>query len=110
MKLIRIGVLGCGNVGAALVTLINAQRAAIEARTGVQLEIASVAVSDPKKKRTVELASGVLTADAIAVVNDPAIDLIVEVIGGIEPARKLITTALGNGKPVAHPLTRFSTA
>jgi homoserine dehydrogenase len=100
VKQIRIGVLGCGNVGAALVTLIDSRRAAIESRTGVQLEVVSVAVRDPKKKRTSTLASGVLKGDAKAVVNDPAIDLIVEVIGGIEPARELILTALRNGKPV----------
>lgn len=100
MKLIRIGVLGCGNVGAELVSLVNSQQAAIETRAGVRLEVVSVAVHDPKKKRNLQLADGVLTADAMAVVNDPTIDLVVELIGGIEPARELITTALRNGKPV----------
>ena len=100
MKVTRIGVLGCGNVGAQLVSLIDAQRAAIETRAGVRLEVAAVAVHDLKKKRNAQLAAGVLTNDAMAVVNDPTIDLIVELFGGIEPARELITTALRNGKPV----------
>jgi homoserine dehydrogenase len=97
---VRIGVLGCGNVGAALVGLVAAQGKEIEARTGVQLEIARVAVRNLSRDREVELAPGVLTRDTFDVVADPDIDLVVEVIGGIEPARELITTALTSGKPV----------
>ncbi len=97
---IRLGVLGCGNVGAALVKLVADQAAAIEARTGIRLEVAKVAVRNLSAPREVDLPEGVLTRDSLAVVNDPTIDLVVEVIGGIEPARELITTALRNGKPV----------
>ena len=97
---VRIGVLGCGNVGSALVSLVAAQAKEIEARTGLQLEIARVAVRNLSRDRDVELGPGVLTRDAFDVVNDPDIDLVVEVIGGIEPARELITTALTSGKPV----------
>jgi homoserine dehydrogenase len=97
---VRIGLLGCGNVGAALVQLVADQQGAIQARTGLRLEIASVAVRNVSRERGVSLPDGVLTRDAHAVVADPAIDLVVEVIGGIEPARELITTALANGKPV----------
>jgi len=97
---IRIGVLGCGNVGAPLVQLIEAQAPSIEARTGLRLEVATVAVRNLSKDRGVSLPDGMLTRDAFAVVNDPSIDIVVEVIGGIEPARELISTALANGKPV----------
>ena len=100
MKLIRIGVLGCGNVGAPLVSLVARQQAAIEARTGVRLEVVAVAVRNLSKGREISLPEGMLTRDAMAVVNDPSIDVIVELIGGIEPAREFITTALRNGKPV----------
>lgn len=96
----RIGVLGCGNVGAAFVHLIEAQSATIAARTGLHLQIAKVAVRNVSKPRDVDLPDGVLTRDAYAVVSDPGIDLVVELIGGIEPARELITTALELGKPV----------
>ncbi len=99
-RLVRIGVLGCGNVGAAVVQLLNDRAAVIEARTGLRLEVTSVAVRNVSRPRAVDLAEGVITRDALAVVNDPAIDLVVELIGGIEPARELITTALRNGKPV----------
>ncbi len=95
-----IGVLGCGNVGAALVELIERQGDEIAARTGLRLQVGRVAVRSTSKERAVSLAPELLTTDAHAVVTDPDIDLVVEVIGGIEPARELISTALKGGKPV----------
>jgi homoserine dehydrogenase len=91
--------LGCGHVGAALAQLLG-DVDAIAARTGTRLELAAVAVHSLAKERNVTLPPGVLTTDAHAVVNDPGIDVIVEVIGGIEPARGLILQALKAGKPV----------
>jgi len=99
-KVVRIGVLGCGNVGAAFVRLVEQQSSTIELRTGIRLEVVSVAVRNMSRDRDVQLPEGLLTRDAHAVVSDPSIDLIVEVIGGIEPARELITAALSAGKPV----------
>jgi homoserine dehydrogenase len=97
---VRIGLLGCGNVGAALVQLVERQADVIEARTGVRLQISRVAVRNISRDREVELAEGVLTRDAHSVVNDPTVDVIVEVMGGIEPARELIAAAIAHGKPV----------
>jgi homoserine dehydrogenase len=97
---VRVGVLGCGNVGAALVELLQTQGAEIEARTGLRLEVTRVAVRSVSRERPVELADGVLTNDAASVVKDPDVDIVVEMIGGIEPARELITAAVQNGKPV----------
>jgi homoserine dehydrogenase len=99
-SVVRIGLLGCGNVGAALVQLVERQADVIEARTGVRLQISRVAVRNISRDREVQLPEGVLTRDAHAVVNDPTVDIIVEVMGGIEPARELIATALSHGKPV----------
>jgi len=99
-RTIRIGLLGCGNVGGALVPLVERQADAIAARTGVRLEITRVAVRNLARDRGVTLPDGVLTRDAMSVVTDPEVDLVVEVIGGIEPARELISTALQAGKPV----------
>jgi homoserine dehydrogenase len=99
-NVVRVGVLGCGNVGAALVELIDRQQAAVETRTGLRLEVASVAVRNLARDRPVTLPAGVLTRDSHALVEDPDIDVVVEVIGGIEPARELILTALRHGKPV----------
>jgi homoserine dehydrogenase len=99
-KLVRIGVLGCGNVGAAFVQLVERQADTIAARTGVRLAVTRVAVRNLAAERAVLVPEGVLTRDAHGIVADPDVDLVVEVIGGIEPARELITTALANGKPV----------
>lgn len=96
----NIGLLGCGNVGAALVDLIDARSDEIQARTGIRLRVTRVAVRSLSKERGVPLDASIITTDAHSVVTDPAIDLVVEVIGGIEPARELIATALKGHKPV----------
>src|SRR3954452_21348906 len=97
---VRVGVLGCGNVGGGLVQLLTTDADAIETRTGVRLELTRVAVRNTAKERGVVIPDGILTHDAEAVVNDPDVDVVVEVIGGIEPARSFILDALKAGKPV----------
>jgi homoserine dehydrogenase len=97
---IRIGLLGCGNVGGPFISLVEQQADVIEARTGLRLEITRVAVRNIARDRGITLADGVVTRDAMAVVTDPDVDLVVELIGGIEPARELISAALSAGKPV----------
>ncbi len=97
---VRVGLLGCGNVGAALVELIRTRSDEIAARTGLALEVAHVAVRSITKERSVTLPEGVLTHDAAGVVTDPDIDVVVEVMGGIEPARELTLDAIKAGKPV----------
>ena len=97
---VRIGLLGCGNVGAALVELIDGRRDAVAARTGLRLDVTRVAVRSLAKERPVELPEGVLTLDAAGLVVDPEVDVVVEVIGGVEPARELVLAALKAGKPV----------
>ena len=97
---VRVGILGCGHVGGALVRLIHDHADVIEARAGVPLEVTRVAVHDLTKERDLPLPSRRFTDDAGAVVDDPDVDIVVEVIGGIEPARRLIVEALMGGKPV----------
>ena len=84
--LVRVGILGCGNVGSALVGLLDTNADLITRRSGVRIEVARVAVQNLTKERDVELAAGVLTNDAGSVVSAPDVDVIVEVIGGVEPA------------------------
>ena len=86
-----IGLLGCGTVGGALVDLVNDQP---------DLTIRQVAVRSTTKARSAGIDSSLLTTDAEAVVGRDDVDIVVEVIGGIEPARSLITAALKAGKPV----------
>lgn len=97
---IRIGMLGCGTVGSSLITLLATQHDVIRARTGLSLQITRVAVRDTQKDRGVELPQSSFTDDAAAVVADPDIDVIVEVMGGIEPARTLLLNAVSKHKPV----------
>ncbi len=97
---VRIGLLGCGNVGSALVGLVAGQADTIAARTGLRLEITRVVVRDLTRVRGVDLAPGVLSDDLATVVSGPDVDVVVELMGGTEPARKAVLEALGNGKPV----------
>jgi len=98
--LVRVGILGCGNVGTALVRLLDANADLITRRSGVRIEVSRVVVQNLTKDRAISFAPGVLTNDGEGVVADPAVDVIVEMIGGVEPARSLITNALKAGKPV----------
>jgi homoserine dehydrogenase len=94
---VRIGVLGYGNVGAAVVALVAENGDTIAARTGLRLEVTRVAVRDLDRPRT---GFDSFTDEAAAVVVDPEVDLVVEVIGGLSPARELVLAALEAGKPV----------
>lgn len=96
----KLGLLGCGTVGSALARLLEDQREAIVARTGVRLEITRIAVRDLSKARDVAVPIEAFTTDARAVVEAADVDVIVELIGGIDPARELIGRALELGKPV----------
>jgi homoserine dehydrogenase len=97
---VRVGLLGCGNVGSALVRLIADRAGAVAARTGLELVIARVAVRDLTRKRDIDLPADVFTDDAASLVADPDIDVVVELMGGIDPARSLLLAALAAGKPV----------
>ena len=99
MKTLKVGMLGCGNVGSQIARLLVANKADLASRSGAQLELVKVAVKDIKAKR-VGIATSLLTDDPYSVVNDPEIDLIIEVIGGISPAKELILAAFKNGKSV----------
>jgi homoserine dehydrogenase len=87
-------------VGASLVALVERQNATIHARTGLSLEISRIAVRDLSRSRPINVENAVFTSDAMAVATDPSIDVIVEVMGGISPARELLLAALAAGKPV----------
>jgi homoserine dehydrogenase len=97
-KPVRIGMLGCGVVGGSVARLLLADTAELSTRAGVKIELARIAV------RTIKPHDGInpalFTTDPFSIVNDPEIDLIIEVMGGIEPARELIMTAIENRKSV----------
>jgi homoserine dehydrogenase len=97
---VRVGLLGCGNVGSAVIRLVDEHGDVLSARAGAPIEIAQVAVRDSSRVRDVKLPPERFTDDAAAVVRDPGVDVVVEVMGGVDPARALITAALRAGKPV----------
>jgi homoserine dehydrogenase len=97
---IRIGLLGCGTVGGSTARILIEQADEIARRTGAALDVTRIAVRDPSKSRPVDLPSQAWTSDALAVVDAADIDVVVETIGGLEPARELILKAFGSGKPV----------
>jgi len=97
---IRVGLLGCGTVGGGVVKLLRAQATEIEARVGDAVRVVRVAVRDPKKARVAALDGVPVTDDPAAVVADPAVDVIVEVMGGTNPAKALVLDAIARKKPV----------
>lgn len=97
---VRIGLLGCGTVGADFAGLLVERRAAIESVTGLSLDLARIAVRDPRKPRPPALDAELFTADAHDVVKADDVDLVVELIGGTSAAGELVLAALDAGKPV----------
>jgi homoserine dehydrogenase len=89
--IVKVGILGLGTVGSGVVKSL---------KPFPNILIKKVAVKDINKKRSVELDENVLTTDSMSIANDPEIDIVVELIGGVHPAYELITTALNNKKHV----------
>jgi homoserine dehydrogenase len=100
VRTLRVALLGCGVVGSEVFRLIAAQAGDLEARIGAPVGVAGVAVRRLGRPRGVAIAPALLTTDAMGLVTRPDIDVVVEVIGGIEPARSLLLAALRAGKPV----------
>jgi homoserine dehydrogenase len=99
-KVLRVAVLGCGSVGSQVVRLLEEQSSDLAARAGATVELVGVAVRRLDAPREVAVPAELLTTDALGLVTRDDVDLVVEVIGGIEPARSLILAALENGASV----------
>jgi homoserine dehydrogenase len=98
-KNIQIGMLGCGVVGGQVAALLEKNNAELSTRAGATLVLKKIAVRDIKSARE-GINPTLLTTDVQSVINDPEIDIIIEVMGGIDPARELILAAINNGKSV----------
>ncbi len=94
-----VALLGCGTVGSEVARLLIGQAADLEARVGRRLELVGIAVRRPGRERP-GIDPGLFTTDAEELVARPEVDLVIEVIGGIEPARALILQALRRGAAV----------
>ena len=99
-RAVRIAVLGCGHVGSALVGILQDRAGALAVQCGARLEVAGIAVADPSRPRPALVPVDLLTGDAAALVADPSVDVVVELIGGLDPAGALVRSALEAGKPV----------
>ena len=97
---IRVGMLGCGAVGTGVARLLADHATELRDRTGTTIVLQRVAVRDLRKPRDEAVDPALLTDDAAAVVTDPEVDIVVEAMGGIEPARTLMLEAFRLGKPV----------
>jgi homoserine dehydrogenase len=97
---LRVAVLGCGVVGSEVVRLLSEQSADLGARIGAPLHLVGIAVRRVDRRRDVPVSSALFTSDAAGLVSRPDVDVVIELIGGIEPARSLILSALEHGAAV----------
>ncbi len=100
MKKIDVGLLGFGTVGSGMVKILLENRKVIESRVGASLVIKWIAARNLKRDREVVVDTGLLTTDAEMVIDDPEVDIVVELIGGYEPAKSFILKAIENGRHV----------
>jgi homoserine dehydrogenase len=97
---IGIGILGLGVVGSGTVRLLQQNRASIERKIGAAIDLRRIAVRDVAKKRAVDVDASLLTTRPEDVIDDPAVDILCELIGGVTPAKDYVLRALRNGKQV----------
>jgi homoserine dehydrogenase len=100
MKRLNIGLFGCGVVGSGVYRIIEEQRESIARQTGSLLDITRVCVLHPEKPRAVGVPQEIITTDSGSVLDDPSIDIVIEVIGGDRQALGIITRSLAAGKKV----------
>ena len=100
MQSIRIGLLGSGTVGAGVIKILKENRELLQARTGVDLVLKWVADIDPRRADVLAIPREAFTTDAHQVIQDPEVDIVVEMIGGQTTAKDLILEAFSRGKPV----------
>lgn len=99
-KRVKIGLLGMGTVGSGVVRLVESHQEDLVQRTGLGVEIAKILVRDVHKPRSVSVSPELLTDRPEDVLDDPELDVIIEVMGGIEPTREYVQRAIQNGKHV----------
>jgi len=100
MQTVQIGLIGLGTVGTGVVQILQRQADLLATRLGVTLNLKRVATRHPERQRSIVLAPGQITRDVDAVIRDPEIDIVVEVMGGYEPARSYLLESLRQGKHV----------
>jgi len=100
MKKVNVGLIGFGNVGSGVVKILRDKKALLSEKIGLEIEIKKICDKDILSKRNVNVDKNLLTRNAAEVINDPQIDIVVELMGGIHPAKEFIIEALKKGKNV----------
>ncbi len=98
MKKINVGLIGFGNIGSGVVKILSDRKNLLSNKIGLDINIKKICDKDLSSKRNVTVDKSLFTKDAKEIINDPQIDIIVELIGGIHPAKEYITEALKKGK------------
>ena len=100
MKKINVGIIGFGNVGSGVVKILRDRRTMLSGKIGTQINIKKIVDADITSKRNVSVEKGLLSKKVSDILDDPQIDVVVELIGGIDPSREFICEALKKGKHV----------
>ena len=100
MKKIKIALLGLGNVGRGVWMILNSNKEEVSKRCGYEVEIAKVLVRNKNKKRAVEVPEDIITTDFDEILNDDSIKIVVEVMGGMEPAREYMLKCMDKKKHI----------
>ena len=100
MRTINLGLIGFGNVGSGLVKILRDKKTFLAEKVGLEINIKKICDKDIVSKRNVSVPKQMLTRDALELINDPQIDVIVELMGGLQPAKDYITEALKKGKNI----------
>ena len=100
MNKISVGIIGLGTVGTGVLRVLTENESEIERKIGSPIEVTRIADLDITTERPVKFDKSILTTDVSQVLDDPNIDIVVEAIGGVHPAKEFILRALGNGKHV----------
>lgn len=100
MKKINLGLIGFGNVGSGVVRILRERKNLLAAKTGLEIEIKKICDKDLVSKRNITVPRNMLTRNPAEIINDPGIDILVELVGGIHPAKEYISESLKKGKHI----------
>ena len=100
MKKINVGLIGFGTVGAGVVKILRDKKAFLSAKIGLEINLKKICDKDITSKRNVSVDKEMLTRDARDIIDDPQIDIVVELIGGMHPAKEFIIDSLNKGKNI----------
>jgi homoserine dehydrogenase len=100
MKKISVGIIGFGNVGSGVVRILQERSSLLSQKVGLVIQVKKICDKDILSKRNVNINKGLLTKNPLEIINDPQIDIVVELMGGVHPAKEFILSALKKGKNI----------